>query len=172
MRTDTFIKHRLCARPKSGLFCIHLILRGVCEIDVASLFYKWGNQAERRCVTHRTLCSCLVEWLKSPPRAIRFQNSSKAMFSSLTRDFKFGCCKNYLDSQHTHTPHPQDFGPTPRDLDFKWGVRPNIFLQSSLDDSNEKPGLEQIVLECTASQIISINFMRLDSTSISTSKNS
>ena len=40
------------------------------------------------------------------------------------------------------------------------GVGLSIFLQSFLDDSNENPGLEQIVLERTASQTISINFMK------------
>ena len=160
----TFIKHQLCARHKSRLFCMHLILREVCEIDIVSLFCKSGNWAQRRYVTHRILYSCLVEWLHSLHKATWFQNFSKATFFSLPSDLNFHCKEKSSGEvihthTHTHTHTHQDLGPTSRDPYFKWGWA-SIFLQISLDDSNENPGSKQIVLECVASQTISINFMK------------
>ena len=100
----TFIKHQLCARHKSRLFCMHLILREVCEIDIVSLFCKSGNWAQRRYVTHRILYSCLVEWLHSLHKATWFQNFSKATFFSLPSDLNFHCKeKSSGEVIHTHT---------------------------------------------------------------------
>ena len=61
---------------------------------------------------------------------------------------------------HTHTyTHTKTLAPYLEIL-ISNGGGASIFLQISLDDSNENPGLKQIVLECVASQTISINFMK------------